>query len=183
METILFTKTTVSAEETEAVGFAAAELALGEGCDLIALYGDLGAGKTAFTRGAAAFLTPGAFVSSPTYTVVNEYGVGLPDTKKPLFHFDLYRIEDEDSLDSIGFYDYFARGGVLITEWTEHIGYALPERYLKVTLEKTGENVRTITVSRVGDRPPCKAPETQSAETHSAGDAHRTPSARTITHI
>ena len=99
---------------------------------------DLGAGKTAFTRGFASVIAPEAAVCSPTYAIVNEY-----TGKSPLFHFDMYRIEDEDSLDSIGFYDYFGRG-VIITEWSENIPYALPEHYIKVTIEKRGDDARRI---------------------------------------
>ncbi|MBQ8510548.1 MAG: tRNA (adenosine(37)-N6)-threonylcarbamoyltransferase complex ATPase subunit type 1 TsaE [Clostridia bacterium] len=142
METILFTKSTASVEETEAVGAEIARLAGDDG--FIALFGDLGAGKTALTRGIASVVTPGAFVCSPTYTIVNEYGEG----KHRLFHFDMYRIEDEDSLDSIGFWDYFGRG-VIVTEWSENIPWALPEEYLKVVLEKTGDETRKITLFKV----------------------------------
>ena len=136
---------THSAEETEEVGKAVGALAVKEKYSFIALYGDLGAGKTAFTRGIAAVIAPDAHVCSPTYTIVNEYGEG----KQSLFHFDMYRINDEDSLDSIGFYDYFRRGGILVTEWSEKIPFALPERYLRVKLLKIGENDRRILITKV----------------------------------
>ena len=101
------TKTT---EETEAVG---AEFAKSlKPSDFVAMFGDLGAGKTAFVRGASKYLAPKANVQSPTYTVVNEY-----PSKIPVYHFDMYRIDDEDSLYSIGYYDYLENGGICFAEW------------------------------------------------------------------
>ena len=97
---------TISPEETEAVGRKiAAKLLPG---DIIAYYGDLGAGKTAFTRGLAAGLGVTEQVTSPTYTIVNEYLSG----RMPLFHFDMYRLDSADDLFDIGWEDYLARGGV-----------------------------------------------------------------------
>lgn len=98
----------------------------------IALYGDLGVGKTAFVRGLASVVAPGSAVRSPTFAIVNEYKSG----KSSLFHFDMYRIEDEDELYSIGFYDYLDRG-ICVVEWSENIPYALPEHYIKVEISKT----------------------------------------------
>lgn len=98
----------------------------------IALYGDLGVGKTAFVRGLASVVAPNSAVRSPTFALVNEYKSG----KSSLFHFDMYRIEDEDELYSIGFYDYLDRG-VCVVEWSENIPYALPEHYIKVEISKT----------------------------------------------
>ena len=135
---LIFEKITACADDTELVGAELAKYVLANGCDFVALYGDLGAGKTAFTRGFASVIAPDAEVCSPTYTIVNEY-----EGRVPLFHFDMYRIEDEDSLESIGFYDYLARG-VIITEWSENIPFALPERYIKVEILKLGENERKI---------------------------------------
>ena len=102
----------------------------------VAMYGDLGVGKTAFTRGFTAEFAPNASVKSPTFALVNEYGRGAD----AVFHFDMYRIEDEDDLYSIGFYDYLDRRGVCIVEWSEKIPFALPESYLKVTIEKISED-------------------------------------------
>ena len=135
---VLFDKLTNCADETELVGAELARYVLENQEEFVALYGDLGAGKTAFTRGLASVIAPEAAVCSPTYAIVNEY-----TGKIPLFHFDMYRIEDEDSLDSIGFYDYFGRG-VIITEWSENIPWALPEHYIKVTIEKRGDDARRI---------------------------------------
>ncbi len=138
-------KITTCADETELVGAELARYVLQGGTEFVALFGDLGAGKTAFTRGFASVIAPGENVCSPTYTIVNEY-----EGKVPLFHFDMYRIEDEDALDSIGFYDYFGRG-VIITEWSENITYALPPVYLKVTIEKLGDDERRICAELVED--------------------------------
>ena len=137
---------TASPEETEAVGFEVAELAREVG--FIALYGDLGAGKTAFVRGVAKRVAPGAAVSSPTYSIVNEYSPA-GERRPTLFHFDMYRICDEDSLYSIDFDAYFERGALMVTEWSENIGFALPESYVRVEIEKLGDNDRKITVSLV----------------------------------
>ena len=97
----------------------------------VALYGDLGAGKTAFVRGFVSVLSPASRVKSPTYTIVNEYRRG----KVPVFHFDLYRIESENDLDSIGFEEY-VQSGICIAEWCEHIGTALPENAICVHIDK-----------------------------------------------
>ncbi len=105
----------------------------------IAIYGDLGAGKTAFVRGLSSVLAPAAAVSSPTYTVVNEYA----DGGTRLCHFDMYRIESDDDLWSIGFYDY--TDCIIVAEWCEKIPFALPEHHISVKIEKQGENTRRIT--------------------------------------
>ena len=111
----------------------------------IALYGDLGVGKTAFVRGFASVVAPQSTVRSPTFALVNEYRA------KPLslFHFDMYRIEDEDDLFSIGFDDYLMRKGIILTEWSEKIPWAVPEDVIKVLIEKTdpaSPDCRRITV-------------------------------------
>jgi len=133
--------TSCSEEETEKI---AAEFAktLQKG-DFIAFFGDLGSGKTAFVRGVASVLCPGARVASPTYAIVNEYRGEMP-----IFHFDMYRILDDDSLYSVGFYDYFDRDGVIFTEWSENIVFALPEKRYDITFRKTGETSREITVEK-----------------------------------
>ena len=134
--------TSNSEEETEKI---AAEFAktLKRG-DFIAFFGNLGSGKTAFVRGVASVLCPGARVQSPTYAIVNEYMGDIP-----VFHFDMYRILDDDSLYSVGFYDYFDRGGVIFTEWSENITFALPDERYDITFEKTGETNRKITIKKV----------------------------------
>lgn len=136
-----------SAEETEAVGATLARSLLQSGKKhaFIALYGDLGVGKTAFTRGFTAEVVPTARVKSPTYTIVNEYRGGTV----PVFHFDMYRIDGDDDLYSTGFYDYI-EGGYLLTEWSENIPFALPKERINVTIEKTdGGDGRRITIEVV----------------------------------
>ena len=98
----------------------------------VALYGDLGVGKTAFIRGFASITAPKARVKSPTFALVHEY----KGASRSIFHFDLYRIESEDELYSMGFYDYLDRRGICLTEWSEKIEYALPERHLRVEIVK-----------------------------------------------
>ena len=110
---------TKSPEQTELLGKKLAEL-LRPG-DVIAYYGDLGAGKTAFTRGLAAGLGIREAVTSPTYTIVNEYLSG----RMPLFHFDMYRLSSSEELFDIGWEDYLARGGVCAVEWSENVEDAL----------------------------------------------------------
>ena len=131
--------TTNSPAETEAVG-AALGAVLKPGT-VIAYRGDLGAGKTAFTRGLARGLGAGEIVTSPTYTIVNEYLSG----RLPLFHFDMYRLASSDDLWDIGLEDYLDRGGVCAVEWSENVDDAM-ENAIYVTIEKTGEESRKITM-------------------------------------
>ena len=130
---------THSPEQTEAVGAALGKL-LQPGA-VIAYRGDLGAGKTAFTRGVACGLGAKESVTSPTYTIVNEYLSG----KYPLFHFDMYRLASSDDLFDIGWEDYLDRGGVCAVEWSENVSDAM-EGAIIVTIEKLGEDSRKITV-------------------------------------
>ncbi len=147
---LLFDVTTASPDETEAAGVRVAEILRGlidpsADYPVVALYGDLGAGKTVFVRGMASLLSPGAHVKSPTYTIVNEYDGGVP-----LYHFDMYRIESEDDLYSIGFDDYLERG-VAVIEWSENIPYALPREYFRVTIDKISDTERHVRAERVGE--------------------------------
>ena len=130
---------TNSPAETEAVG-AALGAVLQPGT-VLAYRGDLGAGKTAFTRGLAKGLGCTDMVTSPTYTIVNEYLSG----RIPLFHFDMYRLASSDDLWDIGWEDYLERGGVCAVEWSENVEDAL-EGAIDVTIEKTGEESRRITI-------------------------------------
>lgn len=137
---------TYSEQETEALAQSlAAQLKAG---DILALDGDLGAGKTAFTRGLARGLGYPGRVQSPTFTVVNEYEGG----RLPLFHFDLYRLASPDELFDIGWEDYLDRGGVCCVEWSElggeHLSHA---RHITITRGE-GENARHIDIQEV---PPC----------------------------
>ncbi len=143
-EKLYFEILTDTTEETEALGATLARKML-ENTTMprfIALDGDLGAGKTAFTRGFCSVTCPGAAVRSPTYALVNEYR-GHPN----VFHFDVYRITDDDDLYSTGFYDYPERGGIIICEWAVNIPFALPERYIAVLIEKLGDYKRKITIT------------------------------------
>ena len=108
---------------------------------VIAYRGDLGAGKTAFTRGLARGLGFLDMVTSPTYTIVNEYLGG----RLPLFHFDMYRLASSDDLWDIGWEDYLERGGICAVEWSENVEDAL-ENAISVTIEKLGEESRRITI-------------------------------------
>ena len=131
---------TNSPTETETVGAALAQR-LTPGA-VIAYRGDLGAGKTAFTRGLARGLGIQDPVTSPTYTIVNEYLGG----RIPLFHFDMYRLHSADDLFDIGWDDYLERGGVCAVEWSENVEDAL-ENPITVTIEKLGEESRKITIT------------------------------------
>ncbi len=143
---------TFSAEETEALGAKLAkEIIRREDLPrFVALYGDLGVGKTAFVRGFTSVVAPRAGVRSPTFALVNEYRA------EPLsvFHFDMYRITDEDDLVSIGFYDYLDRPGICLVEWSENIPDSLPDDYIRVTIEKDNPDLpdsRRVTTERIGE--------------------------------
>lgn len=130
---------THSPEETEALGQRLGEkLPAGT---VLAYRGDLGAGKTAFTRGLARGLGYAEPVTSPTYTIVNEYLGG----RLPLFHFDMYRLRSAEDLFDIGWDDYLDRGGICAVEWSENVWSAL-ESPLVISIEQLGENTRKITV-------------------------------------
>lgn len=131
---------THSFEETERFGERLAESLVGKRF-FIALYGDVGAGKTVFVRGITRVLSPGSRVKSPTYTIVNEYRRG----EIPIFHFDLYRVEDSDDLEGFGFDEYVLNGSC-ITEWSENITEHIPDDAIIVRIEKLGEFERQITV-------------------------------------
>ena len=134
--------TTHSADETQALGQKlASRLAPG---DVIAYFGDLGAGKTAFTRGLAQGLGITDPVTSPTYTIVNEYLSG----RIPLFDFDMYRLSSSDELFDIGWEDYLSRGGVCAVEWSENVEDALQDA-IRVTIEKDADepDTRHITIT------------------------------------
>ena len=130
---------TKSPSETEAVGAALAQ-ALEPGT-VIAYRGDLGAGKTAFTRGLARGLGVTDRVTSPTYTIVNEYLGG----KMPLFHFDMYRLGSEEELFDIGWEDYLDRGGVCAVEWSENVRGAMADAIV-ITITRLDEDTRIIEI-------------------------------------
>ena len=113
----------------------------------VALFGGLGMGKTAFTRGLARGLGISEDVSSPTFSIVNVYRGDAP-----LYHFDMYRVGTWEDLESTGFFDYYDAGGILAVEWSENIENALPENALKVTINRgEGDDDRIITVEGRGD--------------------------------
>ena len=130
---------THSPEETEQIGVALGNI-LTPGA-IVAYRGDLGAGKTAFTRGLARGLGCGDMVTSPTYTIVNEYLSG----RLPLFHFDMYRLRSADDLWGIGWDDYLDRGGVCAVEWSENVDDAM-EDAIFVTIDKLDDDTRRITI-------------------------------------
>ena len=130
---------TNSPEETEKVGQALGEV-LQPGT-VLAYTGDLGAGKTAFTRGLARGLGCSEAVTSPTYTIVNEYLSG----RMPLFHFDMYRLGSADDLWDIGWEDYLERNGVCAVEWSENVEEAM-DGAIRVHIRKTGDESRVITI-------------------------------------
>ena len=125
---------TESAAETEAAGAALAREMANDSTlpPFVALYGDLGVGKTAFVRGFVRVFSPNALVRSPTFALVNEY----PSAERRIFHFDMYRITGEDDLYSIGYYDYLDGHSVCLVEWSENIPYALPDSFVRVTIVK-----------------------------------------------
>ncbi len=130
---------TNSPQETEEIGAALGKI-LPPGT-VLAYLGDLGAGKTAFTRGLARGLGCTEPVTSPTYTIVNEYISG----RLPLFHFDMYRLGSSEDLFDIGWEDYLDRKGVCAVEWSENVADAMTGA-IRIRLEKTGETSRKITI-------------------------------------
>lgn len=130
---------TNSQQETEKLGEALArKLPAGA---VVAMYGDLGAGKTAFVRGMARGLGLECRVSSPTFTIVNEY-MG----ERPLFHFDMYRLGSADELFDIGWEDYLSRGAICAVEWSENVREAFNGEELMVSIEKLDDTRRKITI-------------------------------------
>ena len=133
---------TRSFSETENVGKSLATLLKNGG--FVAFYGDLGAGKTAFTRGMGEILCPDAEVCSPTYAIINEYKCG---GKTVMCHVDAYRINDDDDLYSTGFYDCMDyENCVMAVEWCEKIPFAVPDDAVKVSIFKIGESKRKIVI-------------------------------------
>ena len=135
---------TNSPVETEKIGAALGNII--KPGTVIAYRGDLGAGKTAFTRGLARGLGSSEMVTSPTYTIVNEYLGG----RMPLFHFDMYRLASSDDLWDIGWEDYLDRNGVCAVEWSENVEDAMEDPII-ITIEKLGEDSRRITIEGGND--------------------------------
>ena len=133
---VFFTK---NETETEALGARLAQSL--NGGAVIAMYGDLGAGKTAFVRGMARGLGLDCRVSSPTFTIVNEY-LG----ERELIHFDMYRLSSADELFDIGWEDYISRGAICAVEWSENVEDAFYGDEIKVTIEKLSDSERKVTI-------------------------------------
>jgi tRNA threonylcarbamoyladenosine biosynthesis protein TsaE len=138
---------TKSVEETVALGSRLGKIVLPG--DFIALIGDLGAGKTHFTQGFArgVGVAPDVCVSSPSYTLLNEYRGRIP-----LYHFDLYRLEGDGDIRELGFDEYFYGQGVCVVEWADRLCFELPDAYLKVVINGSGESTRRIELLPYGDR-------------------------------
>ena len=134
-----------STQETEAIGEGLAKK-LRPG-DVLAFTGSLGMGKTAFTRGLARGLGCRGRVTSPTFTIVNEY-----EGKTPLFHFDMYRLGSSDELFDIGWDDYLARGGVCAVEWSERVSDALPDGTIFVDIARGEKDADSRTITVTGGR-------------------------------
>lgn len=134
---------TKSAAETEELAAQIAEKLMPG--TVIAFFGGMGMGKTAFTRGLARGLGLDSHVSSPTFAIVNDYG-GNP----PLVHFDMYRVTSWDDLYTTGFYDYMDMGAILAVEWSENIENAIPENAVRITIEQGGsDDERIITIDGI----------------------------------
>jgi len=113
--------------------------------DVLALYGDLGCGKTVFAGGIAQGLGITDEVTSPTFALVHEYH----SAGKSLYHFDMYRVSGYESLCSTGFFDYLDTQGILLIEWSENIDEYLPENAIKITIKRTGDNTREIKIEKL----------------------------------
>ncbi len=129
-----------SESDTEALGERLSRSLPKEGA-VVAMYGELGAGKTAFVRGMARGLGVSGHVVSPTFTIVNEY-----PGERELFHFDMYRLGGAEELFDIGWEDYLARGGVCAVEWSENVPGAFDGSEIRVNIEKTGDDKRIIRI-------------------------------------
>ncbi|HOA55040.1 MAG: tRNA (adenosine(37)-N6)-threonylcarbamoyltransferase complex ATPase subunit type 1 TsaE [Bacillota bacterium] len=118
--------------------------------DNVCLIGDLGSGKTAFTGGLAKGLGISGYITSPTFTIVNEY-----EGRLPLYHFDVYRISDVDEMPDTGYYEYIDGDGVTVIEWADLIKEILPSERIEVHIEKNDQvrsDSRTITIRFIGER-------------------------------
>lgn len=138
----------ITRSEEETAAFAREVAAKLQAGDVLCLSGELGAGKTAFTRGLVAGLRGdegSALVKSPTYTILNIYE-GTP----PIHHFDFYRVENAGDITALGLDDYWAKG-ISIVEWPKSFCYSLPGRIINVTFEITGQNERTVEVGAPHD--------------------------------
>lgn len=139
----VFKLKTYSEDETKEIAEQLAPL-LDRG-DVLTLEGDLGAGKTTFTKGLAKGLGISRMVNSPTFTIIKEYEGNIP-----LYHMDVYRLEDSNG--DLGFDEYFYGDGVTVVEWAHFIQELLPDEYLKITIKYVTENEREFTFAPIGER-------------------------------
>lgn len=132
--------------ETETIGRKIGSL-LKKGA-FVALFGDLGGGKTCFTRGIVAAIAPESshLVASPTFAIMNEYPGPVP-----VYHFDFYRLTSGHEISELGFDDYFLGEGICVAEWSERLGDMVPKDFLKVTFEHAGGDCRKITIAAGGE--------------------------------
>src|SRR5699024_2323556 len=137
--------TMISKAESDTLQIAASLAALVEAGDVITLSGDLGVGKTAFTKGFAQGLNIEERITSPTFTIVKEY-----EGRLPLYHMDVYRLEFSE--EDLGFDEYFYGDGVAVVEWAQFIEEFLPEEYLAIRIERLGETERKLSFVAVGSR-------------------------------
>ncbi len=138
----------LSTKKEETIRFGARLAKLLKKGDIVCLFGDLGSGKTTFTKGIAKGLgIKEALVNSPTFVLMNEY-----DGKIPLFHFDLYRVDNTKEISAIGYEDFFYDNGITVVEWADKLGELLPKDYIKVEFSHKNENKRGIRCSAVGRR-------------------------------
>ncbi|MEW6727615.1 MAG: tRNA (adenosine(37)-N6)-threonylcarbamoyltransferase complex ATPase subunit type 1 TsaE [Bacillota bacterium] len=143
--TDFFEVTTAGPEETRSLGERLGSL-LAAG-DVLAVQGGLGAGKTTFAQGIGKGLQVRGSVTSPTFTIINEYSGRLP-----LYHFDTYRLEDADEMNFLGYEEYFEGDGVTLIEWADRVAETLPGERLDITVERTGENSRLFRFMPRGQR-------------------------------
>ncbi|WP_120168834.1 tRNA (adenosine(37)-N6)-threonylcarbamoyltransferase complex ATPase subunit type 1 TsaE [Thermohalobacter berrensis] len=137
---------TNSPEETKEFGYKLGTLL--KGGDILCLSGDLGAGKTTLTQAIAEGMGIEDYITSPTFTIINEY-----EGKLPLYHFDVYRLEGPEAMDDLGYEEYFYSNGVCIIEWANLIEEILPEERINITIKRgNGENKREIIIDGVGKR-------------------------------
>ena len=140
---------THSTEQTEELGKAVATVMLDDPSlpRFVALFGDLGVGKTAFVRGFTQAIAPSARVKSPTFALVNEYIGG----RLSVYHFDMFRINSWDDLYSSGWFDYIEQGGVMVAEWSENIEEALPDDAITIEISRIDDEKREILVRKAGN--------------------------------
>jgi len=140
-----FTISTKNPEETKKLGKEVGKLA--KPGDLLAFYGELGVGKTCFIQGISRELEVQDYVTSPSFTIINEY-----HGKIPIYHFDLFRLNNAEEILELGYEEYFYGEGLTVIEWAEKIEQLLPKEYLKIDIKFKDRYERTISFIPQGDR-------------------------------